>query len=248
MEPPHSPSLWCSRPNPVAGFTVFELLVVITLLSILMLLVSQSVGRSRESARALQSLRQLQTIGWALDQFRYDNRNNYPAVKSYTKTGAETAWTRHPLDPYLPMRKGDLANLVFICPNANYTDYVGYPDKTKLTRTFAATAAMIGLNAATTATTELTGQRSFFSIGSPAKTVLVVDGRQSGTSAWSASYIYWTQIDMDIQAKNAEACRFIDFRHNGTTHLLFCDGHIESATPATLPELVNFANWTGIGN
>lgn len=248
MKPPQRPS--ATRPDSrlrrLAGFTILELLVIIAVLAIVALMAAQTLGRTQEMARATQSLRQLQTIGWALDQFRFDNQNFYPAVSSVTEKGTDTAWTREPLGPYLPLRAGNLANLVFVCPNSKYKDYAGYPDKTKLTRTYAATAAMIGLNAAGTATTELKAKRSFFSIAAPAKTVLLVDGRQSGTTGWSASYIYWSQIEADMQKTDPELCKFIDYRHAGSAHLLFCDGHVESAKPSTLERYVNFATWTGI--
>ena len=228
------------------GFTLVEMLIVLAVLGVLAVLAALAVGNTGQSARAIKSLSQLRTIGWALDQYRMDHRNDYPAISSVDWSGETVAWTRTPLGDYLPLRPGRLANLVFICPNANYKDYIGYPDTTKLTRTFAAAAGMIGLNSKKTGADQTMIPRSFFSLKHPSSTIIVFDAKQTGVSGWCAANVFLSQLTADLAASGPETTKQLDFRHNGAAHFLFADGHIETLTHSAAKARITPSVWNGI--
>lgn len=222
------------------------MLVVLAVLGVLAALAVLAVGSSSKAARAVKSLSQLRTIGWALDQYRMDHRNDYPAISSVDWSGETVAWTRTPLGDYLPLRPGRLSNLVFICPNADYQNYIGYPDTTKLTRTFAAAAGMLGFNSNKTGADNTTTPRSFFSFKRPSSTIIVFDAKQAGVSGWCASHVFLSQLKTDLASSGPESTRQLDFRHNGAAHFLFADGHIETLTHSAAKDRITPSVWNGI--
>ncbi len=230
-----------------SAFSLVELLVAVGVIAVLVIIGAGSMARSRVSARALQSISQLRAIGVALDQYRFDHQGFYPAISSEVTLGNGakeiTTWTRDPLGPYLPLRPGRLANLTFVCPNARYE---GFPDNTQLTRTFAASAAMVGLNATGTSTTDQYKPRHISSIGRLAETPLVVDAKQASNSAWSAAFFYQSQVMSDLQLQHPSETKNIDFRHNGVAHFLYCDGHIESLRLHEARARITAKAWMGI--
>lgn len=71
--------MWCRTRRPSAGFTLIEILVVITVIAILASLVTPMVFRNVGDAKASTTRAQVEIFGLALDTYRLDN-DFYPST------------------------------------------------------------------------------------------------------------------------------------------------------------------------
>lgn len=62
------------------GFTIVEMMVVITIILILMGLLMPALGRARRRARQIDCLNKLRQLGVALNEYALDNAGTYPAA------------------------------------------------------------------------------------------------------------------------------------------------------------------------
>lgn len=83
------------------GFTLIELVVVITVLAILAGLVSPMVVRHVSDAKVAAARAQLEILGTALDAYRLDN-DSYPS----TAQGLLALWTAPTTEPLPPNWRG----------------------------------------------------------------------------------------------------------------------------------------------
>lgn len=226
-----------------SGVSLIEILVAIAILSVLGVMVMGFWTRSVVSAQSAVGVDQLKQIWMALNMYRADNNNYYPAIMSPwpPPNGSEVAWTRQPLGPYLALRDGSLANRVFVCPNA---DYPGYEHR-QLTRTYATTGAMVGMNAARTTANDTRGIRHFHTIERPESTILLFDAAQTAGSAWSEAATLWLWVVNEVQGMKVNNPR-IDYRQSGKAHFMFVDGHLETMTPKQVANRIRRPVWDGM--
>ncbi len=82
-----------NQPAGLRGFTLVELLVVVSILALLISILLPSLKRARESARYSLCACQLREIGHALELYAQTHRDCYPTAESHDdKSGAENWW------------------------------------------------------------------------------------------------------------------------------------------------------------
>lgn len=201
-----------------------ELLAAVAIVLLLAALVFPYFKGSLTKAASAKSMRQMQTIGFALQTYANDNDSTYPFVAGGSPL---TPWCRTPLDPYLPMNKNS-ENAVFSCPNAKA------PNGVKVRRAYSAGGAMYGISGASRAQ-NTAKSRNTLTINRPGKAPLFFDGvvRTSGLCRDGTD---WSTIQQALKNTNADENNYIDYRHNGRAHFYFADHHIEALNPQQAAE------------
>jgi prepilin-type N-terminal cleavage/methylation domain-containing protein/prepilin-type processing-associated H-X9-DG protein len=82
-------------PRKVApkGFTLVELLVVISIIALLLSILMPSLGKARESARKVKCMAHVRSVGIALSLYAQDNKNCYPTGSYKTPDGSDFGWS-----------------------------------------------------------------------------------------------------------------------------------------------------------
>lgn len=95
------------------GFTLVELLVVITIIGILAGLILPALGGANEKARAVKTHAELYGLGLALEMYAMDNAGRYPPVRVNCNSDLSDHWCQLPVElvesQYLPGGEGGLA-------------------------------------------------------------------------------------------------------------------------------------------
>lgn len=84
-----------ARPGSRGGFTLVELLVGISVISILMAILLPVLDKARRSARVLQGMNNQKQIVWSVSEYASDHDERYPPSMA-TITSFGTWWWQHP--------------------------------------------------------------------------------------------------------------------------------------------------------
>jgi len=86
-----------------SGFSLIELLVVISIIALLIALLLPALGEARAVARTAVCQSQLKQIGLAQLLYATDNRNYFPLAYDHTTGSLLTpVWPGSHLEPYVP--------------------------------------------------------------------------------------------------------------------------------------------------
>lgn len=199
-----------TREDDAPAFTLMELLVTLTIISLLAALVIPAFTRAISSSRSAACAANLRQIGAACFSFAADNDGMLPAANI-----AGTPWPfstyMYQLNPYLgnlPTARFEQQKIVcfggvFRCPGKRDWNLAAASDNQHVS---------YGLNTFSPATVPPVGPR-LVTIQSPAKTVLAADLETGYWALRNAAYMY-----RDFRA----------LRHNNLDNILFCDGHVEA--------------------
>jgi len=249
----------CSHHSRRRAFTLIELLTVIAIIAVLSAIVIPAIGQAKANARASVGSSNLRQIGVAVKLYTTENNGRLPYVTikkddwneqhpdPEDQVSGDQQWTKQIRD-FLPQQSTSLTareHEIFVCPNAEYYNASGALMEPKdISRTYAATYAMYGLT--DSRKLDSRSQRSLNTINTPSDTILVVDGKQAGTSTACYSAVNWSQAQTDIAAASAEATDRIDFRQPGETiNVLYVDGHVSRANFTDASKWQE-ENWTGL--
>ena len=235
------------------AFTLIELLTVIAIIGVLSAILIPAIGRVRENANATQGISNLRQIGISLKLFASENKNSYPAVTikkndwnelhPNSPVGGDQMWSKQ-LRDYLPQKSQSLTgreNQVFVCPNAEYYDDAGNRyDINDIARTYTATEGLYGTSGGSPS---YKIPRRVVTVEAPAKTLLVVDAKQSGTNSAASSVTSWSKAAPDLLANGNST--YLDFRQPGISmNVLFADGQVEAISADSAAEITQ-NEWTG---
>jgi prepilin-type N-terminal cleavage/methylation domain-containing protein/prepilin-type processing-associated H-X9-DG protein len=105
------------------GFTLVELLVVITIIAILMALVVPTISSARQKANTTKCLAQLREWGGAVSAFQGDNEGVFPTTNWYATMAGYVGQTARWLPGGTPPRPGD--GSIYSCPSSTTADFPG---------------------------------------------------------------------------------------------------------------------------
>lgn len=202
------------------GFTLVEVLVVITIIAVLAGLVFKVVAPARTTAQQAQCASNLRQLGLALNLYIQENGNEFPAT---SHANDETTWFKR-LTPFLQN-----AEKVAICPADPYGE-----------RRLAAGQSSYILNEFVGVTlTDPFGRvkenfRNRLSLPSPARTMVLMPAADAiGVNTahdhtHSRKWTSWRAVLADVQVDRFHSGRAAEDHTDGRANYLYADGHVES--------------------
>lgn len=199
------------------GFSMVELVVAAAIICLLTMLILPALGAMRERSQTAECATNLRKLGTAIHLYALDNNQSLP--RSYHSAGAngEPGWAAS-ITPYLgfeaPISSGEwqkVFNRYFRCPADTNSSAAFYsyalnvffeldPDGDDY---WGAPATWRRLN----------------QIAKPSKTILLAEPRPAAYADHFMCHL-WSGINAARNAVKHD-------RHNGKSHFLFVDGHVE---------------------
>jgi len=219
------------------GFTLVELLVVITISAILLSIVARGVSTLRNRAESVQCQANLRELGVAFFAFVEDNKGECPrtATLNSPERGGGLGWEHeggfwfNALGPYLNDGRRFLQALVipgphpqnipFVCPSVKVHGWC-HPGTKGAGIDFGLNNYLLPIGRNTVP------RRKIFSIPEPAQTLLIADSMSPTGPQWAIS-----------------DANTLGFRHGHKANVLYFDGHVgqvsqeECADPAFVDKL-----------
>ncbi|MBI1336203.1 MAG: prepilin-type N-terminal cleavage/methylation domain-containing protein [Phycisphaera sp.] len=225
------------RPSPPTAFTLVELLVVVTIISLLVGITLPSLASSRDSARGVVCMSNLHALGQAVSNYQSDNagffpdarRTNYPTtgVLSYfwgTNTSPVSS-----VDNWL-LRYANNDRRVLWCPMLPFGTYVPQGVAAEQTTTYGYNGWCLDpvfwfrFDAAG----QLMPRKRVDDIKSPTQLFVFVDAAMY----WKPSSIWVfqnsTSLDPVTTGFGPNNTPTTHFRHHGSTQALTADGHAQA--------------------
>ncbi len=243
----------CPRPaRPLAprsavrrpAFTLVELLVVVTIISVLAALLLPALGKAADLARLMSCANNQRQIGFYLQQYADDFSDRLPSADYSAIGGGLASWTMHLINsgyPAFPGNAADRASLLFRCPN----------DKLQRTENDGVTPNAIRHKCLTSYCANRGWDGSLAKCGPVYTSGNLLLGKQlaalpqpSGTIAYGecpqpAKRLEWYMGAMYVEPygmlrgddfSGASGAYYASLPHHGSVNFLFCDGHVTALT------------------
>jgi prepilin-type processing-associated H-X9-DG protein/prepilin-type N-terminal cleavage/methylation domain-containing protein len=212
------------------AFTLVELLVVISVVSLMMAILMPTLGRARQQGRSVVCLSNLRQMGVAAQSYVNDNDGYYPPAyvndpDPYDDIAINACWDFTHTKNWSSLKESTEAGLLWQaemidkiqqCPafkgSANSSDpYTGYNYNT----------SYIGHGEGETIETPA----KMSQVGRPSECALFGDGQWSGgANKFMRAPKKWAgDTDNSLKAAGTQG-----YRHNGRTNVVWCDGHASS--------------------
>ena len=203
------------------GFTLVEILVVLTIIGVLAALLFPVFSRVREDARRATCQSNLQQIGLAIGQYKGDNAGLYPPIFTSAQ-GKQLSW-RDLLAPYTKDRQ------IFVCPSQTtpyFYDYGnGYINKWVFTPTKVTVTGQHEAN--------LKAESSSVLLSDSAQRLNDNDDNGGRTSAPTEEVYRPASCDI-FGPSNSGGAEYLPTVHADGANYGFADGHVKWFTPAGL--------------
>ena len=200
------------KSNTGRGFSLIEVLVVISIVSLLVAILVTFLGRAREQARQVRCAAHLKQLGLALTMYADDNRNWLPHTANHRDPNSSENWHRNAaFMNTLALASDGRQRSVITCPS--------HPDPGRNTAGFLKGPDMdlwisYGMNIAFgSERTDARQRRKRSDFRTPAMTMAFMD-----------AYAYGNAIGEVGWPSCLSACDA--FRHNGHAQVLFLDQHV----------------------
>lgn len=222
------------------GLTIVELLIVISIITLMIAIFSSAVGMARSSASNVQCCANLRSLGEATACYLNNNAQTY--FKYQQAAAGGTLWY-FGFEPKNSSKEGSRPLDLTRAPLYNYGirgDTVNCPELTAMFRDsnfkpkYVTQSTSYGYNIL------LSGQKST-AVDWPSQTILFADCGQVNTFQAPASRSHPLVEEFYIVGPGYKT---IHYRHNGHANALFCDGHVQALYPdrskldATLPHVL----------
>jgi prepilin-type processing-associated H-X9-DG protein/prepilin-type N-terminal cleavage/methylation domain-containing protein len=213
-----------SSNSRVAGFTLLELLSVITITTVLAALLYSATRSSLGKAQQIQCASNLHTIGQAFSLFTSDNNGEYPRASTPDDNGNanwqyEGGFWFNALGPYLDEGYRFKQELVSTGPHPQRIPFA-CPTVPAGQHGWGGAGIDIAINSFILPSTAYSTPRvRVFNVKNPTSTFLVAD-----SAAWLISI---------PEGANPPIPAF-QFRHGGAANVLFFDGHVGQVTRKAL--------------
>ncbi len=199
------------------GFTLFELLVVIAVVSLLAALAIPAIAGAQERSQSVTCSGRMRELGMAILLYAQDHQGRFPRSSHSAAANREPGWAAS-IAPYLGARPTEAnaawVNRKFRCPsNANETPGA-YSYAINVFFELKRGDSYLGRPAT---------WRCVHQVRRPARTILLGE-TASATGGMAPDHFMCHQWSSPAAARRAVAHN----RHNGRANYLFVDGHVES--------------------
>ncbi len=222
------------------AFSLIELLVVISIVSLLAGMLLPALKQARECARAAACASNLRQIGLATQMY-LDDYGRFFSYEQPANGGADTLWyfgLESPCDPFgagppgsrhIDLTKAKLwpyfqsVHGIEVCPSYNYYSPLWRQKFNQITDGYGLNELLFGMSL-----NDLTN--------SPAQVVCFADAADVNTIQPPASSAHPMVEEFYYVHPYNNQIPTTHFRHNGRANVLFCDGHVDSMpmAPGTL--------------
>jgi len=236
------------KDRPQDGFTLVELLVVISIITVLISIMAPLVARAREMARDVKCAANLQQLAAAFKSYEinYDGAWPFPASTNANNIDKSKWWHQNFIYAVVygraPASSTQLTaswipGSIFECPA---TVNLAPPADTLSTDSsiWKSYGMSARLNNLVSDTGDYRGNYKHPNkLDSPSETVLLLDN----TQPWAGTVVTSTPAPSNSQLQHLQDATN---RHlNGQINVLYCDGHVAALAYAAIPQIHGNAAW-----